>query len=52
MIAAARRQGAQVLSRLPSHVKPQRLRTLPDGSVLAALRPSDYLRRKRGEHLG
>jgi hypothetical protein len=51
MLVAARRRGAQVLSRLPSHVKPQPLRTLPDGSVLAALRPSDYQRRKRGEHL-
>jgi hypothetical protein len=51
MVLSARRRGAQVLSRLPSHVKPQRLRTLSDGSVLASLRPSDYQRRKRGEHL-
>ena len=51
MIVATRRRNAHVLSRLPSHVKPQRLRTLPDGSVLAALRPSDYHRRKQGEHL-
>jgi hypothetical protein len=51
MIVATRRRGAQVLSRLPSHVKPQPLRTLPDGSVLAALRPSDYHRRKQGECL-
>jgi hypothetical protein len=51
MLIGARRRGAQVLSRLPSHVKPQRLRTLSDGSVLAALRPSDYQRRKQGERL-
>jgi hypothetical protein len=51
MLVGARRRGAQVLGRLPSHVKPQHLCTLPDGSVLAALRPSDYQRRKRGEHL-
>jgi hypothetical protein len=51
MIIATRRRNAHVLSRLPSHVKPQRLRTLCDGSVLAALRPSDYHRRKRGERL-
>ena len=51
MIIATRRRNAHVLSRLPSHVKPQRLRTLPDGSVLAALRPSDYQRRKQGERL-
>jgi hypothetical protein len=51
MLVGARRRGAQVLGRLPSHVKPERLRTLPDGSVLAALRPSDSQQRKRGEHL-
>jgi hypothetical protein len=51
MLVGARQRGAQVLSRLPSHVKPQRLRTLPDGSVLATLHPSDYQRRKQGEHL-
>lgn len=51
MLIGARRRGAQVLSRLPSHVKPERLRTLSDGSVLAALRPSDYQRRKQGERL-
>jgi hypothetical protein len=51
LLVGARQRGAQVLGRLPSHVKPQRLRTLPDGSVLATIRPSDYQRRKRGEHL-
>lgn len=51
MIVATRRRNAHVLSRLPGNVKPQHLRTLSDGSVLAALRPSDYQRRKRGEHL-
>jgi hypothetical protein len=51
MLVGARRRGAQVLSRLPSFVKPEPLRTLADGSVLAALRPSDYQRRKRGERL-
>jgi len=51
MIVATRRRNAHVLSRLPSNVKPQRLRTLADGSVLAALRPSDYHRRKQGERL-
>src|SRR5690348_12280256 len=51
MLIGARQRGAQVLGRLPSHVKPQRLRTLPDGSVLATLRPSEYQQRKRGEHL-
>jgi hypothetical protein len=51
MLVGARQRGAQVLGRLPSHVKPQRLRTLPDGSVLAKLHPSEYQRRKRGEYL-
>jgi hypothetical protein len=51
MIVATRRRNAHVLSRLPGNVKPQRLRTLADGSVLSALRPSDYHRRKQGEQL-
>jgi hypothetical protein len=51
MIVATRRRNAHVLSRLPNSVKPQRLRALSDGSVLAALRPSDYHRRKQGERL-
>jgi hypothetical protein len=51
MLVEARLRGAHVLSRLPSHVKPQRLRLLPDGSMLATLRPSDYQRRKQGERL-
>jgi len=51
MIVGARRCGAQVLGRLPSGVKPQRLRTLCDGSLLAYLSPSEYARRKRGERV-
>lgn len=51
MIVGARRRGAHVLSRLPSHVKPQRIRSLADGSYLAYLYPSDYGRRKRGERV-
>src|SRR5436853_414447 len=47
----ARRRGAHVLSRLPAHVKPQRVRTLADGSYLAYLHPSDYRRRKHGERV-
>jgi hypothetical protein len=50
MFVKAQKQGAQVLSRLPAHVKPQRVRALPDGSWLAYLYPSEYQRRKRGEH--
>jgi hypothetical protein len=49
MLRLAVETGAQVLARLPAHVKPQFVRSLPDGSYLARLRPSDYARRKRGE---
>ena len=51
MIVAARRRGAHVLSRLPSGVKPHRIRILADGSYLAYLYPSEYGRRKRGERV-
>jgi hypothetical protein len=42
MLLTARQRGAHILGRLPAHVKPLPLRTLPDGSVLAYLLPSDY----------
>jgi hypothetical protein len=51
MVVATRRRGAHVLSRLPAHVKPQPLRTLPDGSVLANLLPAEDARRRRGERI-
>ena len=51
MFVNAQKQEAEVLGRLPSHVKPQLIRTLPDGSWLAYLRPSEYQRRKRGERM-
>jgi hypothetical protein len=51
MINNARKQGAHVLGRLPAHVKPKSILALPDGSHLAFLYPSDYQRRKWGEHL-
>ena len=50
-IVRARRRGAQVLSRLPSHVKPQWVRTLVDGSYLAYLYPAEDGRRKNGERV-
>ena len=37
---------AHALGRLPAHVKPKHVRTLPDGSYLAYIYPSDYQRRK------
>jgi len=51
MIVGARRRGAHVLSRLPSGVKPHRIRALADGWYLAYLYPSDYHRRKQGERV-
>src|SRR5437867_5179477 len=51
MIVAVRRRGAHILSRLPSNVHPQRIRTLADGSYLAYLYPSEYRRRKQGERV-
>jgi len=51
MFLTAQQQGAQVLSRLASNLNPKRVRTLPDGSYLAHIYPSEYQRRKRGECL-
>ncbi len=45
------KRGGQVLARLPSYIKPEWVRRLPDGSYLARLYPNDYKRRKRGEHI-
>jgi len=51
MVVGARQRGSHVLSRLPAHVKPLPICTLPDGSYLADLRPSEYQRRKQGERV-
>jgi hypothetical protein len=51
MVQAASRRGADVLSRLPGHVKPEVICVLPDGSRLVRLYPSQYRRRNAGEHL-
>lgn len=51
MARKARAQGAHFLGRLPSHVKPEVVRLLDDGSYLGRIFPSDYQRRRRGEHL-
>lgn len=49
MIAGVQARQAQVLSRLPAHVKPERVKVLPDSSWLAYIYPSAYQRRKKGE---
>ena len=51
MVQAAIDRGADVLTRLPAHVKPKVIRRLDDGSSLVRLLPSDYARRSRGEQL-
>src|SRR5919201_1061928 len=51
LLTAVRQRGAHALSRLPAHVKPEGVASLPDGSTLAYLRPSDPQRRAQGERL-
>lgn len=51
VVAQVRQRGAHVLCRLSSSVKPRRVRTLPDGSYLAYIYPTDAHRRRAGEHL-
>jgi hypothetical protein len=48
---ASRAKGAHFLGRVPGQVKFQPIWRLSDGSYLAYIYPSDYQRRKRGEHL-
>ena len=51
MLKGVRERGAHVLSRLPSHARPEVVRPLNDGSLLVRIRPTEYHRRKAGEHL-
>lgn len=51
MVQGALARGADVLARLPAHVKPEVVGVLADGSRLVRLRPSAYRRRQAGEHL-
>jgi len=51
MAVQTRQRNAHFLGRLPAHVKPKLIEALPDGSYLAYIYPSDYRRKKRGEHL-
>ena len=51
MAVKTRERKAHFLGRLPSHVKPEFVEALPDGSYLAWIYPSNYWRKKRGERL-
>ncbi len=50
-LSAIQSRGAQFLARLPDGTRPQYITSLPDGSSLAWLRPSDYRHRQAGERL-
>lgn len=47
MLAGVRSRGAHVLARLPTHVKPELVEVLPDGTWLAYIQPSDPKRRAK-----
>ena len=51
LVAGVRQRDSHVLARLAANIKPTVVRRLADGSYLARLYPSEYRRRKRGEHL-
>lgn len=51
MYVQAQQRKCHVLGRVPAHVKLERVRSLPDGSYLAYLYPSEYTRRRQGERL-
>lgn len=48
LVARTRARGAQLLGRLPSHVKPQRVVRLADGTTLVRLQPREPERRRAG----
>jgi hypothetical protein len=51
MAVKTRQRGTHFLGRLPAHVKPRFVRSLPDGSYLAYIYPADYPRRRPGVRL-
>ncbi len=51
LFVGVRARDAHGLGRLPAHVQPEVVETLPDGTSLAYLSPSDYQRRKQGERI-
>lgn len=51
LAAQTRRRRAHTLSRLPAGVRPELVSTLPDGTQLVRLRPSDPKRRRKGEQI-
>lgn len=51
MVVAALSRGCHLPGRLPATVKPETRRTLPDGSALVRLMPSERKRREHGERV-
>ena len=51
LINALRARGAAVLGRMPGHVKPELVRALSDGSVLASITDSGVVRPGEGDRL-
>lgn len=45
LLAGIKQRDAHALGRMPAHVKPRRVRTLPDGSYLAWVSPAERQRR-------
>lgn len=46
LVAGLRGREAQVVGRMPAHVRPTRVRTLPDGTYLAWIYPAERKRRR------
>lgn len=51
LVQAIVERESDILARLPGHVQAKPVQALADGSYLARIYPSDYRRRRRGEHL-
>jgi hypothetical protein len=51
LVTATRARGAHLLGRVSARVQPEVVRTLPDGTQLVRLRPSDWRRRRTGQHV-
>lgn len=51
MFVGVQARQAHGLGRVPAHAQPEHVETLPDGTALAYLYPSDYQRRKQGERV-
>ncbi|HOR01364.1 MAG TPA: IS4 family transposase [Anaerolineae bacterium] len=51
LVQATVQNESDLLGRLPGHVRPKLVQSLADGTYLAYIYPSEYRRRRDGEHL-